>query len=630
MLVGSAGLVLGLALPFAPVVADRTVITWPAPQHDVVSSTALFVPYRPAELTAVVPCAVLRAAAARAAPVTVLATGPDGQGLVVRADPTGTLLRLDHRTVSVTIGADVAADCQLGVSAGPRGTTVTPPDGRTVDFPGDPVPEVFALHTDLDPAQAAGMTVQARAASPFATRPTGWKIVLIAVQLLAVLVAVGLLVSAGRRTRAPPLAAEVTERRTRSGRRWPQIGVDIAVIAVLGVWAVIGPLAVDDGWAATIARNVAATGSAGNYYRWWNAAETPFALDQQLLAPLTEVSLAPVWLRLPSTVVAVAVWLVLSRGVLAAALPAIAATTRIRLLAAVFLLAAWLPFNLGARPESYVALGVTSVLALLWRARGPAALGAAAVVTGLTLAISPTAVVLAAPILIFAPRVVAILRATARSRLELVGLVLLLGCVGSVGLSVIFADQSWDGLITATDWHTAFGPTLPWYREAQRYHYLLGGDQQGSAAKRVPVLLTIAMLPIVAVTVARRSDRSDGDRAAARLAAVVVAALLLLAVVPSKWSFHLGALAGVFAAFLVVAVTVLTRRARTLTVRKPGGRRHGRGRRCPGGGGGGVGLPRPQRLVDAHGVRRAVGAGPAAPARPARWTGCWCGWLWWC
>ncbi|MDP9166730.1 MAG: arabinosyltransferase domain-containing protein, partial [Actinomycetota bacterium] len=542
VLVGMGGLVLGLALPFAPVVAEQTVTIWPAPRHAVVSSTALFVPYRPAELTAVVPCAVIRAATDRAAPVTVLATGPDGQGLVLRTDPTGTHLRLDHRTVALNaISADATTDCQVTVTAGPRGSTVTNPDGRSVDFPGDPVPEVFAFHTDLDPAQAAGMTVQARAASPFATSPTGLKAVLNAAQVLAVSVAVGLLVLAGRRTRAPPPATEVKEQLSRPGRRWPAIGVDAAVIAVLGGWAVIGPLAVDDGWAATIARNVAATGSAGNYYRWWNAAETPFALEQQLLAPFTEVSLAPLWLRVPSTLLAIAVWFVLTRGVLAAALPAIAATTRIRLLAAVCLLAAWLPFNLGARPESYVALGVTSVLALLWRARGPAALGWAALVTGLTLAISPTAVVLAAPILIFAPRIVAILRATARGRAELLGLVLLLGCVGSVGLSVIFTDQTWDGLITATDWHTVFGPTLPWYREAQRYQYLLGGDQQGSVAKRVPVLLTIAMLPIVAVTVARRPERDDGERGAARLAAMVILALLLMALVPSKWSFHLGA-----------------------------------------------------------------------------------------
>ena len=563
MLVGTGGLVLGSALPFAPVFAEQTVVTWPAPGQDVVSSTALFVPYRPGELTAVVPCAVIRAATQRAVPVTVLATGPDGQGLTLRTGGPGSFVMLGHRTVSLDIGA-AGANCEFRVSAGPHGIAVTAPNGRSMEFPGDPVPEVFAFRTDLDPVQAAGMTVWARAASPFATSPTGLKVLLIAFQLLAVFLALGLLVAAGRRTRAPPPANETLEHRSRPGRPWSTIWVDAAVIAVLGGWAVIGPLAVDDGWAATIARSVAETGSAGNYYRWWNAAETPFALSQLLLAPLTEVSLAPVWLRLPSTLLAVAVWFVLTRGVLVAALPATAATTRIRVLAAVFLLAAWLPFNLGARPESYVALGVTSVLALVWRARGPAALGAAALVSGLTVAISPTAVVLTAPILVFTPRIAAILRATASGRLERWGLVLLLCCVGSVGLSVVFADQTWDGLITATNWHTAFGPIEPWYREPQRYQYLLGGDQQGSAAKRVPVLLTIVMLPIVAVTVAR-SARNDAQRAAGRLAAVVVLALLSMAVMPSKWSFHLGALAGLFAAFLVVTTAMLMAQAHATT-----------------------------------------------------------------
>src|SRR6185312_12890373 len=151
--------------------------------------------------------------------------------------------------------------------------------------------------------------------------------------------------------------------------------IDVGVVTAFLGWAVIGPLAVDDGWATMIARNFAATGEVGNYYRWWNAAEVPFALSQQLLSRFTEVSLAPLWLRLPSTVLAIATWLVLSRGVLGAAIPAVAATARVRLLAAVLLLAAWLPFNLGVRPESYVALGATAVLALVWRARAPRAVG---------------------------------------------------------------------------------------------------------------------------------------------------------------------------------------------------------------------------------------------------------------
>ncbi|MGH3787389.1 MAG: arabinosyltransferase domain-containing protein, partial [Pseudonocardiaceae bacterium] len=235
---------------------------------------------------------------------------------------------------------------------------------------------------------------------------------------------------------------------------------------------------------------------------------------------------------------------------------------RIRLLAAVCLLAAWLPFNLGVRPEPFVALGVTSVLALLWRARGLAALGWAALIVGLTVPVSPTGLLVAAPVVLFAPRIVAILRESVPGRTEVLARVMLLCCIGAVGLTAMFADQTWNGLVTATQWHTSFGPSLPWYHEPDRYRYLLGNEQQGSAPKRAPVLLTIALLPVVGVLLACRTEPRQVDRSAARMAGVVVAALMLLCLAPSKWSYHLGAAAGLFAAFLVLAVVLLLGRAR--------------------------------------------------------------------
>ncbi len=543
-------MLVALALPFAPVTAEQTTVTWPAYGRPVVSSTALFAPYRPAELTAIVPCSAIRAAADRDRAVTVLATGPYGDGLVLRTEAGTARLLLGHRVVSTTPVAGIAEDCQTRVHAGPTGTAITIGNTRTINLVGEPVPTVFAFHTDLDPRQAAGIAVTARTASPFATSPTGVKTLLMAVQLLAVLIALLLLLVLRR-----PVGIA-------SRQWWRTAWVDVGVLGVLAGWAIIGPLTDDDGFATTIARNAAHSGNVGNYYRWWNASETPFALSEQLLAPLTEVSLAPLWLRLPSTVLGVATWFVLSRGVLGAALPAVAGTVRIRLLAAVCLLAAWLPFNLGVRPEPYVALGVTSVLALLWRARGLAALGWAALVAGLTVPVSPAGLLVAAPVVVFAPRIVAIVRGSARGRSEVLARVLLLCCIAAVSLTAIFADQTWDGLVSATRWHTFFGPSLPWYHEPDRYWFLLGHDQDGSATKRVPVLLTLALLPVVAALLARRAEPGGADSAAARLAGVVVTALTLLWLTPSKWSHHFGALAGLFASFLVVAVALLLRRAR--------------------------------------------------------------------
>jgi arabinosyltransferase C len=526
------GIALGLSLPFAPVFGEETTLTWPRSGDAVRSTTVTVVPYRPDTLTVTLPCSVLRSAI----PTTVFTTANDG-GLVVRSGPDGATLQLDETTIPLAVDAGLA--CRTTVSAGPQGVAITAPDGIVTLLPESPVPKVFGFRTDLRADQARGMEATATVATPFGTSPTGLKAILIGLHLLAVALALALLPRARRRPRHLTV------------RLW---WIDALVIAALMLWAVIGPLAVDDGWASVIARNIAATGDPGNYFRWWNAAEVPFALSQQLLAPMTDVSLAPLWLRLPSTVLAVATWLVLSRGVLQAALPRGCNTTWVRLLAAVFLLTAWLPFNLGTRPESYVAFGVTVVLALLWRARSPAALGVAAVAAGLTVAVSPTGVLVVAPILGFLPRIRRVLVRNNGSRLDQVACIVLISCAGSVALVSMFADQTWTALLTATEWHNFWGPSLPWWEEPQRYRYLFGDDQQGSFAKRLPLLLTAAL---AAVVVVRRRRGPAG-----LLALVLVLALALLALSPSKWSYHLGALAGVMAAFLTVAVvSVLNRPA---------------------------------------------------------------------
>lgn len=545
LLLGLAGVLAGLALPFAPVWTDTTTLTWPAPGQAARSTTAAVVPYRPTDLVVTVPCSALREGVAGGSTTVVFATDTGSDGLTV----TGETARFDGR--SVPLPAVAGPDCRAVITAGADGVSVLAPDGRRTDLPGQPVPKVFGFRTDLSKADAAGVTATVRVTDPFTTSPGALKCGLIAVQLLAAGAAmVVLLRRSGSRRKRPRL-------------RWHAVWwVDVAVIALFAGWAVIGPLAVDDGWATMIARNFAGTGNPGNYYRWWNAAEVPFAVDQQLLSPLTQISLAPLWLRLPSTVLAIATWFALSRGVLGAALPVRAATTRIRLLAAVCLLATWLPFNLGTRPESYVALGGTIILALAMRTRSVVGLGVIALTAALTGPISPNSVVVAAPVLVFAPRLLGVLRASAPTGLHLLAHVLLLCCVGAIGLTVIFGDQSWDALVTATDWHTFFGPSLPWYDELDRYHHLLQADQQGSFAKRLPVLVSLAMLPLVGLLAARRRDRDFVGRAAVRLAAVTVVALLLFAVSPSKWSYHLGAVAGLFAALLTVGVVLVARRAR--------------------------------------------------------------------
>ncbi len=186
-------MLVALVLPFAPVTAEQTTVTWPVPGRPVVSSTALFAPYRPAELTVVVPCSALRAAAARERAVTVFATGPSGDGLVLRTEAGSAQLMLGPRLASSTPITSTTTDCRTQLRAGPVGTVVTVGTSPAVKLAGEPVPKVFAFHTDLDAREAAGMAVTARTASTFATSPTGLKTLLIATQLIAVLIALGLL-----------------------------------------------------------------------------------------------------------------------------------------------------------------------------------------------------------------------------------------------------------------------------------------------------------------------------------------------------------------------------------------------------------------------------------------------------
>ncbi len=536
------GVAAALTLPFAPVSVENSTVTWPSPGQPAVSTSALFAPYRPMTLRVVIPCGALGAESGR--PVTVLATGRNQDALTVTTGPAGTELR--SGTFTQVLPASSRPDCRITLRFETDGLALTDAAGETF-HPGLPVPEVFGFRTDLDAVRAAGLTVAAEATSPFATSPSGGKVVLIGIQLTAAALALVLL-GRPRRIRLKPF-------------RWrPTWWIDAVVITILGGWAVIGPLTVDDGWATTIARNFASSGTAGNYYRWWNADEVPFALCQQLLSWFTDISLAPLWLRLPGVVLGVATWFVLSRGVLGAALPGRSRTIRVRAVAAIFFLAAWLPFNSGVRPEAYVALGVTTVLALVWRSRRPAGLGWAALAAGLTVPISPTAVSVVAPLVVFAPRMLRILRADSRAGRDLAARIALLCCVGAVGVTMIFADQTWSAFLTATEWHTYFGPALPWYHEPDRYFYLLSGDQQGSAPKRLPVLLSAAMLP-AAGALAWGFRRSGVARSVLISGAVLTLALLALAFVPSKWAYHLGSAAGLFASFLTLAVAVVFRHA---------------------------------------------------------------------
>ncbi|RZU33092.1 arabinosyltransferase domain-containing protein [Blastococcus saxobsidens] len=569
---GLLGVVLAVALPFAPVVVDRTEVSWPQQGAQPTSTTAFFVPYRPAELHAEVPCAAVQAAAAQADRTTLLATtvvrdGGQAAGLVI--DTADGRLRVLVNGRLVSEAPVPATGCDVRVDSDDVATTLAVGSAPPTVLPGEPVPEVFAFATDLPPGDAAGTSVTARTRTWFESRPSDAKLAMIGGYV--VLLAVSLALLARQDVRRVPAPAR--ERGARSPGRALRAGLDAVVVLVLAGWAVIAPQTDDDGYASMTIRNGLESGDIGNYYHWFNASEAPFTLVQHLVQPLAAVTTAPLWLRLPSLVAGLVAWFVLSRGVLGAALPAHARRPLVRGFAALCFLAWWLPFNIGVRPEPFVALGSATVLALLLRGTAPGArrplllLGGAALAAGLTMSVTPSAVVALAPVLVLFPRIWGLLRAggtpSARaSWVTTVGRTALVAAAAASGLVVMFADQSWDGVAKATELHTLIGPNLHWYEELTRYGYLMSIGAQGTATKRLPVLLTLVLVVVVALLLARRVPALHGLGRPQAVTGAAALAFALLIVTPSKWSHHFGAVAGLGTAFLVVAGVLLVRVAR--------------------------------------------------------------------
>ena len=105
-----------------------------------------------------------------------------------------------------------------------------------------------------------------------------------------------------------------------------------------------------------------------NYFRWFGSPEDPFGWYYNLLALMTSVSDASIWIRLPDLVCGIVCWLLLSREVLPRLGPAVVSSRPAVWAAGLVLLAAWMPFNNGLRPEGQIATGALITYVLIERA----------------------------------------------------------------------------------------------------------------------------------------------------------------------------------------------------------------------------------------------------------------------
>jgi arabinosyltransferase C len=527
-------LLCALALPLVPQLQNVTTVQWPAPGAPAESTMLTLTPYRPLELHAVVPCSP----AAPSPRVPLFATAPllgpgAGLGLEVRLDEGRVRVTSAERTIWV--GPVPTQDCLLRVDAVGDVTRVRVGDAQVAEVTVDP-PQVAALATGLPPG-TPGLTARLVADSRFETSPTLLKKVLIAVAVLAAAACLAL------------LAARDPVRRRWSVPR-PRVQ-DAVLLTVLGTWALIGPMLADDGFNVAVADGFADTGTVGNRYRWYNAPEAPFALVQQALVPLLELGRSPWLLRLPSVGAALATWLLLSRCLL----PRLPGAGRAaQWLGLVAFLACWMPYDLGLRPEPWVALASTGVLVLVLRAVDtgrllPLAVGG--VLVALALACAPSGLLAAAPYVVLAPRLLPLLRDRGLPRPLVAATVCAPGAVTLV--VAVFADLGLAALTEATRIHRVIGPTLGWWEEAERYRLLFSETDMGVFARRLSVLLLLGALLLLLAS--RRRQAAPVPDVLTVTALCTVFALGALVLTPSKWSHHFGALAGYGA--LLLAGTLL-------------------------------------------------------------------------
>lgn len=533
------------ALPFAPVERTTATVDWPVPGEPVESTMLTLLPYRPLELAVRVPCGAAAGGPQEPDERVLFSTFPVGQkddrGLTVTRNAGGALRVVSEGTL--VWSGRATGRCALGVEVVGERTRVLLADDAVADVQVEP-PRVAALATSLPP-DTEGLSVRLEADSRYESSPTLLKRVLLVLSLAAAALAVASMAALDRRrgTTASPMRAERSS-------SWRQ---DTAVAAVLAGWALLGPAMSDDGYIVAINQNFRETGYIGNYYHWYNAPEAPFALVHQMFVPLVELTRAPVVLRLPALLAGLTTWLLLSRVLL----PRLGASWRlstVRWVAVPVLLAWWIPFNNNLRPEPWVALAGTTVLALVLLAseqRRLLMLAGAGVAVGLSVAAAPTGLVAAAPFLVLAPRVFIMLRSTSVPW-WLVTPVMLVPGLTVAGVAV-FADQPLAAVLEATRVHQVIGPSPPWWQEIMRYEFLFGIGEMGFFGRRLVVL--VAFLSLMTVLALRRSL---AQRAAGLLliaASCYGAALVMLVVAPSKWTHHFGGMAG-FGVLLVVGLVV--------------------------------------------------------------------------
>ena len=212
-------------------------------------------------------------------------------------------------------------------------------------------PQIVGVFTDLSGRAPPGLEFSATIDTRYSSSPTVLKLLAMILGVAMTIVSLGALhvldSADGRRHKRflPP-------------RWWSMSPLDGLVTAVLVWWHFVGANTADDGYILTMARVSEHAGYMANYYRWFGTPEAPFGWYYDLLALWAHVSTTSVWMRLPTLLMGLACWWVISREVIPRLGSAVKHSRAAVWTAAGLFLAFWLPLNNGLRPEPIIALGI--------------------------------------------------------------------------------------------------------------------------------------------------------------------------------------------------------------------------------------------------------------------------------
>ncbi len=577
---GLLGTALAVLTPLLPVTQTTAQLNWP--QNGVLNSvTAPLISYVATDLDISVPC---RAAAGLDGPgkTVLLSTVPkqapkavDRGLLIQRANDDLVVVVRNTPVVVAPLSQVLSPACQ-------RLTFVAHADEVTAEFVGltkgadsdDPGaalkgrrggydfrPQIVGVFTDLSGPAPDGLSFSATIDTRYSSAPTVLKMV--AMVLGVVLTVVALIA-----LHVLDTADGMRHRRFLPSRWWSLTGLDALVLAVLVWWHFVGANTSDDGYILTMARVSEHAGYMANYYRWFGTPEAPFGWYYDLLALWAHVTTASIWMRLPTLIMALACWWIISREVIPRLGNAVKTSRAAAWTAAGMFLAFWLPLNNGLRPEPIIAIGILLTWCSVERGVATSRLlpvAFACIIGALTLFSGPTGIASVGALLV----AIGPLRTILHRRSRQFGLLPLLAPImaaATVTIILIFRDQTLVGEVQANMLKSAVGPSLSWFDEHIRYERLFMASPDGSIARRFAVLaLLVALAVSVAMMLRRGHIPGTAGGPSRRIIGITIISFLSMMFTPTKWTHHFGVfagLAGSLGALAAVAVTAHVLRSR--------------------------------------------------------------------